>query len=166
MNKQQAKAKASGLKPNENYHTELTKAVEDASKSFIEEVSRNMNKLGMEYKNDIQININSEGVTIIIPDYIEYVDKGVNGLKQKYGSPYSRKSKMVPISVIKEWMGENGIPTNQGIEFAIQKSLQDKGMKPRQIYSKDAFNNLVKNIEEMVAKAIESSFEGEIESGI
>lgn len=88
---------------------------------------------------DIVLTENSYEVNILMKDYGEYQDKGVNGTQVNWGSPYSFK-KMVPPSALDKWIVNKGIaPRNAsgqflsraGLKFVIARSIMIKGIKPK-----------------------------------
>ena len=85
--------------------------------------------------------VDDEGyiVNILMKDYGEYQDKGVNGTQMNWGSPYSFK-KMVPPSALDKWIINKGIAprgaggqflSRSGLKFAIARSIMIKGIKPK-----------------------------------
>lgn len=66
-------------------------------------------------------------------DYLQYgdfMDQGVNGTEINWGSPYSFGEKMPPIKSLSSWANAYNINT-----FALSKSIQKKGIKPRNFTS-------------------------------
>lgn len=58
--------------------------------------------------------------------YGDFIDEGVNGTEQSWGSPYSFKDKMPPVKSLESWA--NAYNMNP---WALAKSIQKKGIKPR-----------------------------------
>lgn len=90
-------------------------------------------------KADIVLTENSYEVNILMKEYGEYQDKGVNGTQKSWGSPYSFK-KMMPPSVLDKWIVKKGIAprgnngeflSRAGLKFAIARSIMIKGIKPK-----------------------------------
>ena len=50
-------------------------------------------------------------ITLWMPYYYDFLDKGVNGVKKNQGSPYGYTDKMPPIAPIRTWMQNRGIVT-------------------------------------------------------
>jgi hypothetical protein len=78
-------------------------------------------------------------------DYGNFQDKGVDGIKQKHGAPYSFKSKMPPPSAFDKWIVRKGIAprktggqfaTRKGLQFIIARSIFQKGIKPSLFFTK------------------------------
>lgn len=95
-------------------------------------------------------------------DYGFFQDKGVSGIKKKYNTPFSYKSKggknglkgMPPPSAFDKWTIRRGIAprntkgqfqTRKGLNFAIARSIFEKGIKPSLFFTKPfeaAYKNL------------------------
>ena len=78
-------------------------------------------------------------------DYGTFIDKGVNGKKTAYTTPYSFKDKMPPPSKLDKWIvkkgiaprGENGkFLDRKSLQFAIAKSIFNNGLKPSLFFTK------------------------------
>jgi hypothetical protein len=78
-------------------------------------------------------------------EYGFYQDKGVSGKKRKFNTPFSYKSKMPPPSAFDKWTIRRGIaPRNvkgqfqsrKGLNFAIARSIFEKGIKPSLFFTK------------------------------
>jgi len=84
--------------------------------------------------------------SFLMEEYGEFQDKGVSGIKKKYNTPYSYKSKMPPRGVLDKWVvrkGLKGIRDDKGrfisrksLVYLIQRSLYNKGIKPSYFFSK------------------------------
>lgn len=87
-----------------------------------------------------EVTIN-EGDTYIINlevnDYIQYIESG--------RKPHAKK---VPIKELREWAKRRGIDTDNSTLYAIQQSIYNEGIKPRNIIDL-MYNNLDKNIDKM-----------------
>jgi len=81
------------------------------------------------------------GFEITGNSYFKFMDKGVNGVKQSVGSPYSYRDKKPPLLI--EWSKAKGLNP-----FAVQNSIYNKGIKPRLILEKTMKN--VKNVGERI----------------
>lgn len=72
--------------------------------------------------------------------YGEFLDKGVKGTKSNYignrNTPYSFKKgkKSVPVGPIRKWVQQKGL--KPGIEYAIAKSIHQKGIENTKWFSK------------------------------
>lgn len=97
---------------------------------------------------------NSIGIYFEMEDYGFYQDQGVSGKKKKYDTPFSYKSKMPPPSAFDKWTIRKGIAprksggqfqSRKGLNFAIARSIFEKGIKPTLFFTKPfeaAFKNL------------------------
>lgn len=90
-------------------------------------------------QSDVVLNDSGYNVNILMKEYGEYQDKGVNGTEVNWGSPYSFK-KMVPPSALDKWVVNKGIAprsaggqflSRAGLKFAIARSIMIKGIKPK-----------------------------------
>jgi hypothetical protein len=71
--------------------------------------------------------------------YGEFIDKGVSGIKKKYSTPYSYKSKMPPPSKLDKWVVRRGIAPRdkegkflprKSVLFLIARGIYRNGIKP------------------------------------
>jgi hypothetical protein len=97
---------------------------------------------------------NSIGVYFNMEEYGFFQDKGVSGIKKKYNTPFSYKTKMPPAKAFDKWTIRRGIAprgkggqfqTRKGLNFAIARSIFEKGIKPSLFFTKPfeaAFKNL------------------------
>lgn len=97
---------------------------------------------------------NSIGIYFDMEDYGFFQDKGVSGIKKKYNTPFSYKTKMPPPSAFDKWTIRRGIAprntkgqfqTRKGLNFAIARSIFEKGIKPSLFFTKPfeaAYKNL------------------------
>lgn len=97
---------------------------------------------------------NSIGIYFDMEDYGFFQDKGVSGVKKKYNTPFSYKTKMPPPSAFDKWTIRRGIAprntkgqfqTRKGLNFAIARSIFEKGIKPSLFFTKPfeaAYKNL------------------------
>jgi hypothetical protein len=90
-------------------------------------------------KADVVVDENGYAINILMKDYGEYQDKGVNGTQKNWGSPYSFR-KMVPTSALDKWIINKGIAprsssgqflSRAGLKFAIARSIMIKGIRPK-----------------------------------
>ena len=101
--------------------------------------------------------------------YGKFIDKGVNGKKTAYSTPYSYKTKMPPPSKLDKWIVRKGLaPRNKdgkftgrsinsvgfkkSIQFLIARKIFMFGIKPSLFFTKP-FEKAYKNLpDELVAK--------------
>jgi hypothetical protein len=88
---------------------------------------------------------NSIGIYFDMEDYGFFQDKGVSGIKKKYNTPFSYKTKMPPPNAFDKWTIKRGIAprntkgqfkTRKGLNFAIARSIFEKGIKPSLFFTK------------------------------
>ena len=89
---------------------------------------------------------NSIGIYFDMQEYGFFQDKGVSGTKKKYsGTEFSYKSKMPPPKAFDKWTIRRGIAprgkggqfqTRKGLNFAIARSIFEKGIKPSLFFTK------------------------------
>ena len=103
---------------------------------------------------------NSISIDFKMEDYGVFQDAGVSGVKKKYNTPYSYKSKMPPPKAFDKWIVKKGLaPRDKGkfkgrksLSFAIARSVFMNGIKPSLFFTKpfeDAYKRLP---EELVEK--------------
>lgn len=114
---------------------------------------------------------NSIGIYFEMEDYGFYQDQGVSGKKKKYDTPFSYKSKMPPPSAFDKWTIRKGIAprkiggqfqSRKGLNFAIARSIFEKGIKPTLFFTKPfeaAFKNLPDDLLEVFGLEAEQMFD-------
>lgn len=94
---------------------------------------------------EVKVSDNSIQFNIEMEDYGTFIDKGVNGKKSVYITPYSYKDKMPSPSKLDKWIvkkgiaprGENGkFIDRKSLQFAIAKSIFNNGIKPSLFFTK------------------------------
>ncbi len=113
---------------------------------------------------------NSIGIYFDMEEYGFFQDKGVSGVKKKYDTPFSYKSKMPPPKAFDKWTIRRGIAprgkggqfqTRKGLNFAIARSIFEKGIKPSLFFTKPfeaAFKNLPDDLIESYGFEVEDLF--------
>lgn len=84
-------------------------------------------------------------------DYYDYVNKGVKGRferKKAPNSPYRFKDKMPPVKSLSLWARKRGLN-----EFAVAKSIYNKGTYGSGFYDKVVTNNRIKQLQEDLQEA-------------
>jgi hypothetical protein len=93
----------------------------------------------------VKVSANSIEFSIDMEDYGTFIDKGVNGKKTAYTTPYSFKDKMPPPSKLDKWIVNKGIAprdkngkflNRKSLQFAIAKSIFNNGLKPSLFFTK------------------------------
>lgn len=94
---------------------------------------------------EVKVSANSIEFSIEMEDYGTFIDKGVNGKKSVYTTPYSYKDKMPPPSKLDKWIVKRGIAPRdkngkfidrKSLQFAIAKSIFNNGIKPSLFFTK------------------------------
>jgi hypothetical protein len=113
---------------------------------------------------------NSIGIYFDMEEYGFFQDKGVSGVKKKYDTPFSYKSKMPPPKAFDKWTIRRGIAprgaggkfqSRKGLNFAIARSIFEKGIKPSLFFTKPfeaAFKNLPDDLIESYGFEVEDLF--------
>ena len=114
---------------------------------------------------------NSIGVYFEMEEYGYYQDQGVSGVKKKYDTPFSYKSKMPPPKAFDKWTVRKGLAprgkggqfkSRKGLNFAIARSIFEKGIKPSLFFTKPfeaAFKNLPNEMVEVFGLEAEQMFD-------
>jgi hypothetical protein len=124
-------------------------------------------KLYNSIKGNVKAMPNSISMEFEMEDYGFYQDKGVSGVKKKYDTPFSYKSKMPPPSKLDKWVVRKGLAprkekgqfaTRKGLNFVIARSIFIHGIKPSLFFTKP-FEAAYKNLpDELIDKfGIEAS---------
>jgi len=107
---------------------------------------------------EVKVSKNSFELSFLMEDYGVFQDKGVSGVKKKYDTPYSYKSKMPPPSKIDKWIVKKGIAprdksgkfiSRKSLQFMIARSIFNNGIKPSLFFTKPfekAFKGLNKDL--------------------
>ena len=102
-------------------------------------------KLRNSIKGEVKEMPNSIGVYFEMEPYGNFQDKGVSGVKQKFDTPYSYKTKMPPPSAFDKWIVRKGIAprsatgkfqSRKGLQFAIAKSVFKYGIRPSLFFTR------------------------------
>lgn len=101
-------------------------------------------KLKDSFKAEVKVMPNSIRFFFEMEEYGWYQDKGVSGVKQKYNTQFSYKTKMPPPSKLDKWIVRRGLaPRDKGkftgrksLQFIIARSIFEKGIKPSLWFTK------------------------------
>lgn len=101
-------------------------------------------KLKDSFKAEVKVMPNSMRFFFEMEEYGWYQDKGVSGVKQKYNTQFSYKTKMPPPSKLDKWIVRRGLaPRDKGkfsgrksLQFIIARSIFEKGIKPSLWFTK------------------------------
>jgi len=128
-------------------------------------------KLYDSIKGEIKAMPNSLRLYFDMADYGFFQDKGVSGTKVKYDTPFSYTNKMPPPKAFDKWIVKKGIAprkkdgkftTRKGLQFAIARSIFEKGIKPSLFFTKPfekAFKNLPNEMIEAYGLEAEETFD-------
>ena len=128
--------------------------------------------------NDSKVTVgkNSFELAFTMPKYGEFQDKGVSGVKTKYDTPFSYKSKggvrglkgMPPTKSLDKWIVRKGIaPRNkegkfisrEGLKFAIARKIFLYGIKPSLFFTKP----FKEGYDKFITKELEVAFGLDVE---
>ena len=126
------------------------KALEEFRDFVIQNAKQNLaiktasGKLRDSFKATVKVMPNSMTFMFEMEQYGWYQDKGVSGVKQKYNTPFSYKTKMPPPSKLDKWIVRRGLaPRDKGkftgrksLQFLIARSIFEKGIKPSLWFTK------------------------------
>ena len=154
---------------------EIQKALDRFRDHVIKQAKSNLTRMGKNSSkklyNSIKGNVkampNSISMEFEMEDYGFYQDKGVSGVKKKYDTPFSYKSKMPPPSKLDKWVVRKGLAprkekgqfaTRKGLNFIIARNIFIHGIKPSLFFTKP-FEAAYKNLpDELIEKfGIEAS---------
>jgi hypothetical protein len=133
--------------------SERLKALEKFRDLVVAEAKAELQRLGKDSSGKLRNSIkgevkempNSIGVYFEMEPYGNFQDKGVSGVKQKFDTPYSYKTKMPPPSAFDKWIVRKGIAprsatgkfqSRKGLQFAIAKSVFKYGIRPSLFFTK------------------------------
>jgi len=94
---------------------------------------------------EVKVMPNSMRVFFDMEEYGFYQDKGVSGTKRKYDTPFRYTNKMPPPKAFDKWIVKKGIAPRgkggifakrKGLQFAIARSIFEKGIKPSLFFTK------------------------------
>ena len=118
-------------------------------------------KLYESIKGEVKVMPNSMRLYFDMADYGFYQDKGVSGTKRKYDTPFKYTNKMPPPKAFDKWIVKKGIAPRgkggifakrKGLQFAIARSIFEKGIKPSLFFTKP-FEAAFKNLPDEMIKA-------------
>ena len=110
---------------------------------------------------EVKVSKNSFELSFLMEDYGVFQDKGVSGVKKKYNTPYSYKSKMPPPSKMDKWIVKKGIAprdksgkfiSRKSLQFIIARSIFNNGIKPSLFFTKP-FEKAFKGLSNDLIKA-------------
>ncbi len=121
----------------------ISSSIQSYIDAMVEEIKADAPVSSGDLRNSIQSDIvldeNGYIVNILMNEYGEFQDKGVNGTEISWGSPFSFKKMMSP-SLLDKWIVKKGIAprgsggeflSRSGLKFAIARSIMIKGIRPK-----------------------------------
>lgn len=143
-------------KPKSTYSESVLTGVEQSVQAFIlsaiEQVRSSLDESGRVASGRLKASfspsftISAGGVVaeVTASEYADFIDKGVDGLEVKHGSPYSFRTpypsrKMA--DAIRSWIPERGVtlpagyPSYESLSYAIATNVKKKGIKPAHFMS-------------------------------
>jgi hypothetical protein len=154
--------------------TKLKQILEEFAQHVIDGAKRNLktkgkntsNKLTESLDYNIKVSKNSIQLDILGEDYLSFIDKGVSGIKKKYNTPFSYKSKgglkgMPPPSAFDKWNIKKGrADRDEKGRFLTRKQLNFKtavgvfyyGIEPSKFFT-TPFENAFKSLPDEIIEA-------------
>ena len=119
----------------------------------------------------IEASENGYEIAFYLANYATFVDKGVNGKKQSWGSPYSFKDKMPPPSAFDKWIVAKGIAprskgkftSREGLKWAIARSVFNNGIKPHN-FMQPVIDANIEGLADMTAEEVWQAIKNKIEN--
>jgi len=120
---------------------------------------------------DYKINSTQDSVSVIfeMEDYGKFQDQGVSGIKKKYNTPFSFKSKMPPSKAFSQFVVRKNIKgsrdekgrfvSRKSLQYLIARSVYIRGIKPSMFFTKpfnQAFNKLPPELQDKFGIDIEN----------
>lgn len=143
---------------NENVKKELSrfaKYVIKQSRTRLTREKKNASKrLHKSLDYDLNVSKNSFSLSFLMEDYGMFQDQGVSGVKKKYNTPFSYKTKRPPSKVFDKWTIRKGIAprdkegkfiSRKSLNYLIARSVYMNGIKPSLFFTKPfeaAFKNM------------------------
>jgi len=164
--------------------TELENILAEFAEHVIAGAKRNLKTKGKNASNNlsdsldynVKVSKNSIQVDILGEDYLPFIDKGVSGVKKKYNTPFSYKSKgglkgMPPPSAFDKWNIRRGrADRDEKGRFLSRKQLNFKtavgvfyyGIEPSKFFT-TPFENAFKSLPDEIIEAYGLDVENFIE---
>jgi hypothetical protein len=109
----------------------LQTEIEKSAKKVVKDIKGEVTVSSGELKNSVSYKMTEKGFFVSAFDYIEFLDKGVNGTLKNVGSPYSYSNKKPPIKSLRQWASKRGLNP-----YAVQTNLFKYGRKPKRFLRK------------------------------
>ena len=120
---------------------------------------------------DYKINSTQDSVSVIfeMEDYGKFQDQGVSGIKKKYNTPFSFKSKMPPSKAFSQFVVRKNIKgsrdekgrfvSRKSLQYLIARSVYIRGIKPSMFFTtpfNQAFDKLPPELQDKFGIDIEN----------
>lgn len=152
-----------------------TEETEKVLNDFINYVVRESKKRAPKASGDLKKSIKNDGVkssknsiqaSISAEKYLPFIDQGVSGVKKKYDTKFSYKTKKPPVRFLQTWLkrktGKFLARDRKSSAFALQNHIFNYGIKPTKFFEtpfEQAFRSLPDEITEAYALDIENFME-------
>lgn len=132
----------------------LKKEIEKVAKEYTTKLRRLVPQDTGNLANSINYIITDDGFEVDAPEYLDFIDKGVNGVKTSVGSIYSYTLKKPPIKKLQGWAKRKGLNV-----WALQNSIYNNGIRPQKFITKADTEIDFNRIVEAYNKDIDSMFD-------
>ena len=120
---------------------------------------------------DYKINATQDSISVIfeMEDYGKFQDQGVSGIKKKYNTPFSFKSKMPPSKAFSQFVVRKNIKgsrdekgrfvSRKSLQYLIARSVYVRGIKPSMFFTtpfNQAFDKLPPELQDKFGIDIEN----------
>jgi len=109
----------------------LQAEIEKSAKKVVKKIRLYVPTDQGDLRKSVKYVITDDGFEVDALPYLDYIDKGVNGIKKSVGSIYSYTLKKPPIKSLKGWSKRKGLNP-----YAVQNSLYYNGLKPKRFLRK------------------------------
>ena len=109
----------------------LQAEIEKSAKKVVKKIKIDAPTDQGDLRKSVKYVITDDGFEVDALPYLDYIDKGVNGIKKSVGSIYSYTLKKPPIKSLKGWSKRKGLNP-----YAVQNSLYYNGLKPKRFLRK------------------------------
>ena len=160
-------------KNTKEYLNAFAKYVIQQSRSNLSKQNKNVDKkLYNSLDKEIEVGAKSFRLSFLMEDYGEFQDKGVSGVKKKYDTPYSFKTKKPPFKPIQEWVKKRRFQfrdkksgkfmSYNSTAFLVVQGIFNNGIKPSLFFTKPfekAFERLPDELVEAYGLDVEQFLE-------
>ena len=111
--------------------TNLKKVIDRVASKYVAQLKRVVPKDSGKLQSSISYKLSEDGFEVDAAEYMDMLDKGIQGVKNRFNSIYAYTTKKPPIKKIQGWADRKGINV-----WALQNSLYNNGIKPKRFLSK------------------------------